>query len=170
MEKLNTVVLSLGSNIEDRLDYLRKAIDAISTSIGKPSKISPIYSSEAIGFHSPIDFLNLCLIVRTPLSARDLVKKTQSIEQKLGRIAKMPREMSYSSREIDIDIIAFNDEIIVIPDLIIPHPRYSERKFVLLPLHDIFPEFIDPTTGQSIEKKIDLCSDNSKIIRTALFI
>ncbi len=168
MEKLNEVVLSLGSNIENRLDYLKRAVNEISENLGEVQKISPIYESESVGFQAEVDFLNLCLLLKTHHSALDILRETQAIERKLGRTSKTRH--GYTSREIDIDIIFFNDEIIQLPDLEVPHPHYSQRKFVLLPLKDVVCEYIAPITSECLEEKIKVCKDASKISVTSLLI
>lgn len=168
MEKLSSVVLSLGSNIENRLEYLRRAISEISNRIGTVEKISPIYESEAIGFEATTDFLNLCVLVQTTQSPEQVLKNTQEIEKLVGRKTKSTD--GYASREIDIDLIFFDAQVIDLPELIIPHPFYSSRKFVLLPLNDLIPSHIDPVTGDTIQLKISQCEDSSKISVTAYLI
>ena len=168
MEKINTVVLSLGSNIENRLEYLRKAVGEISDRIGTVLKISPIYESEALGFQATTAFLNLCLEVHTEQTPQQVLKTTQEIEKIIGRRNKSTN--GYQSREIDIDLIFFNEQVIELPELVIPHPEYSARKFVLLPLNDIIPSQIDPISKEPIQSKINQCKDSSRISITRLLI
>lgn len=168
MEKISSVVLSLGSNIENRLDFLRKAVSEISDRIGAVVKTSAIYESEAIGFESTTDFLNLCILVHTSQSPEQVLNNAQAIEKIIGRKTKSSN--GYESREIDIDLIFFDEQIIHLPELVIPHPAHSSRKFVLFPLNDIIPEHSDPITGDTVQMKIKQCEDTSKISITALLI
>lgn len=164
MEKISSVVLSLGSNIENRIEHLREAVAEISNRVGTVIQISPVYESEAVGFQSNTDFLNLCLVVQTQQSPRSVLKLTQEIEKLIGRKTKSTN--GYQSREIDIDLIFFDDAIIQASDLVIPHPSHHLRKFVLLPLRDIVPNYVDPVTGETITTKINQCTDSSKISMT----
>lgn len=164
MEKLNSVILSLGSNIEDRLYYLRSAITEIEEKIGAVKHISSIYESEALGFKSDIDFLNMCVEIETKFSPFTLLKKTQEIELNLGRTKKS--NGNYKSRKIDIDLIFFENEIINTESLTIPHKLFKNRQFVLLPLNEIYKGSHYPENSKDIVKLIKKCEDKSIIKKT----
>lgn len=160
MERINTAYLSLGSNIEDRYDYLVQACKKL-TEFGIIEEISPIYETSPLGFKAESNFLNLVLKFKSEESAPDLLKAINSIENQLGRVRKQSKE--YTSRVIDLDIICFNDEIINTEKLSIPHPRYTNRNFVLIPLSDIAPDLFDPILKISIKELLNLSTDQSKV-------
>lgn len=164
MEKLNSVILSLGSNIEDRLYYLKSAILHIKELIGDVKKVSSIYESKALGFESDIDFLNLCIEIETTFSPIELLKKTQEIELYIGRTKKSID--SYESRKIDIDIIFFGKEIINTETLTIPHKLFKNRLFVLLPLKEIYKGSYYPENIKDIIDLIKKCEDKSDLKKT----
>ncbi len=168
MEKVNRVFLSLGSNIESRLDHLRKAIQQIETNIGRIISLSSIYESEAVGFSSEVTFYNMCLELETKLTPGHLLQKTQEIELAIGR--KNKTIDTYESRKIDIDIIFYSNERIETESLSVPHMQYMNRKFVLMPLCEIDETIIDPNKGISIREILLKCPDNSIVKRTSLAI
>ena len=151
--------LSLGANLGEREQTLRRAVQMIEQQIGQVLRCSSLFYSQPWGFDSPNDFCNLCCSVETPLSPIDMLHSTQSIERALGRTKKsslnpQPSTLNpqplYSDRPIDIDIIrAFDDhgeEIfinnqsqITNDQLTIPHPLWQERDFVKVPLAEIMP-------------------------------
>lgn len=164
MEKLNPVILSLGSNIEDRLYYLKSAISEIKNKIGEINNISSVYESEALGFESDINFFNICIEVETTLSALSLLKRTQDIERNIGRTKKT--NGYYESRKIDIDIIFFGNETINTELLTVPHKLYKKRQFVLLPLNEIYKGSYYPENSRKIDELIKKCEDKSSIKKT----
>ncbi len=157
---MNTTYLILGSNIECRSSYLKKAISYIKSEIGQITKKSAVYESAPWGFEDNINFLNQIIIVSTQLTATELLKKIQEIEYTLGR-KRIPGK--YTSRTIDIDILFFNKEHICCDSLTIPHQRLHERKFTLLPLNELTPDFIHPVLNKSVKKLLSDCSDNSAV-------
>jgi len=159
--------LSLGSNQGDKLKNLQKAIYLIANKVGPILKISSIYNTPAIGFKGE-DFFNICLKISTYLPPEALIKNILEIENDLGRVRVNSDE--YSDRTIDIDILLFDDEIIFSPELIVPHPRMLDRKFVLVPLIEIASEVIHPVTKIHLGKCLDSCSDNSEIKKTSVIL
>lgn len=141
----NKSYLSLGSNIGDRKTNLETAIREIGN-LGKTTKISAIYETEPTDYKKQPYFLNLGMIIETELSPSELIIKLQEIEHKMGRI----KEIEKGPRNIDIDIIFYNNEIINQEHLQIPHPSYIKRNFVLTPMSEIEPEYIDPITLKSV--------------------
>lgn len=138
----NYVILALGSNLGNRKNNIANALKRISE-ISKITKCSSVYRSAAV---VPADapkswnkyFHNCVVAVFTDLSPKELLKKTQAIELKLNEIPR--KKGSSGPRMLDIDIIFFNNEKINEDNLIIPHPRTSERNFVIYPLTEIEPE------------------------------
>ena len=158
---MNSVIFSLGSNQGNKSNYLEKALEEIDLRIGKISKKSFVYETEPIGFESNDSFLNACVEVQTILNPNEILAITQQIEIENGRSVKTLS--GYTSRTLDIDIIFFNSLVLESETIQIPHPRYSERLFVLIPLCDIAPEWKDPTNTLTIKQLKDVCSDTSEM-------
>lgn len=165
---MNRVILSLGSNINDRILHLKEALQQIEEKAGSISQKSSVYETEAIGFISDIPFYNMCIEVETSLSPELLLKKTQEIEIEIGRSKKTTQY--YESRKIDIDIIFYASRIIETTTLTIPHRNFHQRKFVLLPLQEINQNLIDPRSLENINDLIALCTDNSYIKITSIIV
>ena len=146
--------LSLGSNQGRKLNNLQGAIYEIAKSIGAIHKISSVYKTDSWGFKGD-DFYNICIAVSTYLPPEELLRNILNIETKLGR--KREQNNKYTNRKIDIDILLFDDEIVFSKNIIIPHPRMLERKFVLVPLAEIAGNTLHP-----IEKKtLNICLNNT---------
>ena len=146
--------LSLGSNQGRKLNNLQEAIYEIAESIGAIHKISSVYKTDSWGFKGD-DFYNICIAVSTYLPPEELLKNILNIETKLGR--KREQNNKYTNRKIDIDILLFDDEIVFSKNIIIPHPRMLDRKFVLVPLAEIAGNTLHP-----IEKKtFNICLNNT---------
>ena len=146
--------LSLGSNQGRKLNNLQEAIYEIAESIGAIHKISSVYKTDSWGFKGD-DFYNICIAVSTYLPPEELLKNILNIEAKLGR--KRKQNKKYTNRKIDIDILLFEDEIVFSKNIIIPHPRMLDRKFVLVPLAEIAGNTLHP-----IEKKtLNICLNNT---------
>jgi 2-amino-4-hydroxy-6-hydroxymethyldihydropteridine diphosphokinase len=143
------VYFSLGSNEGDRLNWLVKATKLIDNLIGKVIQNSSVIVSEPWGFKSETAFYNLVLSVKTDFTPHQVLTKLLNIEASLGRIR---HGKVYTNRNIDIDILFFNNENIHDDNLIIPHPLLHLRKFVLQPLAEIAPDLIHPVLNSSITK------------------
>jgi 2-amino-4-hydroxy-6-hydroxymethyldihydropteridine diphosphokinase len=144
-----TVFLSLGSNLEDRQNNLRLALDFISERI-KIEKLSPIYDTAPVGETNQPRFLNMVARVSTRLPANTLLFMVKGIEAKLGRV---PID---TPRPIDIDILFYGDQVInTPPQLIVPHPRLTERGFVLIPLADVAPDLIHPVNKKTVKQMLE---------------
>ncbi len=130
--KANKAYLSLGSNIENRESFLKKAIFQIKK-IAKIIQKSKIYETSPVGYKNQGDFLNMAIKIETSLSPQKLLDKLQEIEKKLGK----EKIIKNGPRTIDIDILIYEDTIVDEPKLKIPHPRMHKRKFVLIPLLEL---------------------------------
>lgn len=155
------VVLSLGSNIDNRLYYLEEAISTIESACKVKIKRSSVYETEPIGYQSDHLFLNCCISFKTELSAEAIYHITQKIEATLGRNRQAGQ---ISDRTIDIDIIFYGQDIITTDELTIPHPRMHIRSFVLVPLLDIEPTFEHPVLKKPIWQLYSECQDNCEIL------
>jgi 2-amino-4-hydroxy-6-hydroxymethyldihydropteridine diphosphokinase len=148
---METVVIAAGSNLGDRLNYLKKAGEFIeSLGTGSIRKAS-VWESEPVG-DARYTFYNTAALVQTPLEPLELLKKLKEFERKCGR-EENPRR--WGPRVLDLDIIAFGNLVIDRETLIIPHPEYHRRLFVLYPMQEIISEWIDPATGKQLEELIN---------------
>jgi len=163
MHLLRSTYLSIGSNLENRLENLQKAVDLIGQKIGAISKISSVYKTKSWGFESE-DFYNICLQVSTKLNPEDLLYTTQIIENIIGRAKKTKED--YEARTIDIDVLLFDNEIIFSPDLIVPHKEMLNRKFVLAPLAEIAPNLLHPIEKKRMQVLLHNCTDTHAIEKT----
>lgn len=154
----NQIVIALGSNQGNRLDFLEQAIAAIHHNIATVVQTSRVYETPALGFEGDA-FLNAVVLVHTSKSASKVLKQLLKLEKDLGRIRSI--EKGYASRTIDLDVIACNEEIIEISDLQVPHPRMQDRKFVLLPFSDLNFQWKHPVFKKSIQELIEITNDKS---------
>ncbi len=139
-----TAYLGLGSNLGERRGNLERALDFLSQRL-RLEKVSSIYDSEPVGNIAQPRFLNLACQTITTLSPPGLLTLAKGIEAKMGRTGG-----SGEPRLIDIDILFYGDQVIETPELIIPHPRLTERAFVLVPLVEIAPELVHPVNGKTV--------------------
>lgn len=160
MESPHTVVLALGSNLGDRLDYMQKSLEAIHKNIGWIRTISKVYETPAWGFEGKA-FLNACVEVSTRKNPEIVLGILLEIEKQLGR--ERGDSDNYQNRTIDLDILFYDDEIIHTGNLVIPHPGIQDRLFVLKPLNDIASSFVHPLLKEKISIILQNTSDNSKI-------
>jgi 2-amino-4-hydroxy-6-hydroxymethyldihydropteridine diphosphokinase len=131
---MTPVYLALGSNLDDPASQLRAALAELAAlPHGQIDVISSAYSSAAVGPGNQADYLNAVIKLVTSLTALELLRATQAIEIKRGRV----RGERWAARTLDIDILLFGDEIINTTTLQVPHPRMSVRNFVLYPLAEI---------------------------------
>lgn len=144
----------------NRFDHLQYAVNAIFEQVGSIVKLSSVYETPAMGFDGA-DFLNCVIWVRTQLTPTQTLKAIQTIEKKLGRTSKSTEQ--YESRIIDIDLLLYDDEVIDKSNLIVPHPRMIERKFVLQPLAELHPQLIHPVLQKNVVKLLSETTDKSDI-------
>lgn len=144
--------LGLGTNLGNKKNNLNDSIRLLSLDAGNILNVSTFYESEAVGFVSDNRFLNAVVLIETQLTPFQLLEKTQEIEQSLGRTSKSVN--GYSDRLMDIDILLYDNLVIQQPALKIPHPKMSERDFVLIPLVEIAPDLIHPVTGTKFSDMI----------------
>lgn len=144
------VIIALGSNLENPHKQLIKAKDFLVSISLSPIQTSPIYSSEPVG-PSENDFLNAVIVIETQKEAQEVLELLKAQEKEQGRPSRYPK---WTARCIDLDIIAFDDLVLHKDTLIIPHSEYTQRLFVLLPLKDVFPNWKDQNSAQSIDELI----------------
>lgn len=154
----NTAILSLGSNMGNRLENIQWCIDHVNNHIATVVKVSGIYENPSVGFKGE-DFYNCCLVVHTQKTATQLLTELLNAELEGGRV-RNPDER-YHSRTIDIDIIAFNNDVIKEDTLQVPHPRMHERNFVLVPMRDVASQWVHPVLKKDINELINQSTDSS---------
>lgn len=159
--KINRVYLGLGSNLGDRQENLALARKRISESIGEIVAQSGIYETAAWGLKEQDDFLNQVICLTTGYQAPEILTKVLAAELSMGRI----RKIKWGARLIDIDVLYFNDAIIKLNNLTIPHPFIQERRFVLVPLTEIAPDFVHPQLKQTNASLLEACIDTSDVIK-----
>lgn len=145
----HVVYLALGSNLGNKEEQLRWAVEEIKKQIGELLSLSAFYVTAPCGFESSHVFLNAACAVKTNLSPFELLSNLKSIEKKLGR-SKKTVEGCYEDRLIDIDILFYDQLILETEDLTIPHPLLHQRDFVLKPLLEIAPDWKHPVYNKTI--------------------
>ncbi|PID90234.1 MAG: 2-amino-4-hydroxy-6-hydroxymethyldihydropteridine diphosphokinase [Bacteroidetes bacterium] len=156
--------LGLGSNMHPRRSTLNEAIGLIESHCGEVTALSHRYISEPWGFEADSWFINQNITLCSPLPPLELLGQLQAIEHALGR-RRNPSAQGYASRPIDIDILLAEERRMIHPRLHIPHPHLPERRFILLPLIDLYPEGIHPTLGLPYAQLLAQCPDTGKCER-----
>ncbi len=154
-------VLSLGSNVGDRLNYLTLSKTAIQNYLGSILLSSNIYETEPWGIDNQDSYLNQVVAVQTDRTPNDLLDKIHLIERELGRI----RRVHYGPRTIDIDILYYGERIIDIENLKIPHPHIQKRRFILVPLSEILPQIQHPLLKKTNQELLDMVKDEGKVTK-----
>ncbi len=142
-----TVYLALGSNIGDSRGYINTAIELLGASV-HDIKQAPVYRSKATGYTDQPDFLNTAVRGKTELTPKELLSFVKSIEKKAGRTWTF----RFGPRQVDIDIIFYDDQTIDTEELTIPHRALQARDFVLRPLADLDPDLVDPVSGKTVKQ------------------
>ncbi len=154
------IFLGIGSNIGDRKDNILKAIDLIGEKVDIEN-VGGIYLSKAVGFEDQPDFYNTAVSGYTDLSPKELFLFVKGVEKSMGRVNRF----RWGPREIDIDILFYEDLIFRERDLVIPHPRLHKRDFVLKPLIDIDPDLVHPVLKRKLKDIYDFLDQRSVIRR-----
>lgn len=157
-----SVFVLLGSNLGDRELLVNQAYKMMDKRCGEIVAKSRLYESEPWGFQAEYWFLNQVIVLKTTLSPDDLMRKLLSIEKELGRDRSQPHE-GYVSRPMDLDILYYGSEIIDTQMVTAPHPRLHQRRFTLLPLCDVAPDFVHPTMKKTNLQLLDECQDAGKV-------
>lgn len=149
---MNEVYISLGSNMGDKEETLRHAVQLLQQHEEiKVVKLSSIYETDPVGYTDQDLFLNMVILVHTTLSAQELLEECQKVEQVLKRI----RIIRWGPRTIDLDILLYNHDNIETETLVVPHVRMHERAFVLVPLVEIAPNLKYPPTGIALQVMLE---------------
>jgi 2-amino-4-hydroxy-6-hydroxymethyldihydropteridine diphosphokinase len=157
---LAQVFLSLGSNLGDRLGYLKRAIAKIGESDSMVVlRISPVYETEPVGNPDQSRFLNMVVSIETDFKPLRLLEYLLEIEEKLDR----RRNEKWGPRTIDMDILLYDELILNSDRLTLPHPRMHQRRFVLIPLAQISPNLFHPLLKKSVAELLRSCPDQSEV-------
>lgn len=156
-----TVFLLLGSNMGNSLEYLAEAQVHLEAKIGSLIQESSRYRTAAWGNTDQADFINQVLKMETSLLPQDLLGTILAIEKDMGR----SRAEKWGPRTIDIDILYYNQEVINLPDLQIPHPCLQERAFTLVPLCELEPSFVHPVLNQTNSQLFHSLTDSLPVIK-----
>lgn len=157
---MNTCYLLLGGNLGDKEQTLKQAIILLEQKFGSTAKKSNIFITAAWGNENQPEFYNQAIAINTVLSAIDLLKEILKTEEQLGRKRTNDK---WQERVIDIDILFYNDEIIDLPELKVPHPFIQERKFVLVPMNEIASDYIHPVLKKTIATLLLECKDKLEV-------
>jgi 2-amino-4-hydroxy-6-hydroxymethyldihydropteridine diphosphokinase len=151
---MRTAYLSLGSNVGERERMLSEALRLLESPGLQVARVSPVYETEPQDFKNQPWFLNLVVEVRTALFPMQLLTRVRKIERELGR----KRTVNKGPRSIDIDILLYSESVIDSKDLVVPHPRMAERRFVLQPLADLAPDLRHPVLRRSVKELLSAVS------------
>ena len=144
---LTRVAIALGSNLGDRTHFLNQAL-ALLAPVIHDLRVSTFHDTDPVGVGEQPQFLNAAAVATTTLSARALLDALLEIERQLGRTRPFPG----AARTLDLDLILYGDSVIEEPGLIVPHPRFRARAFVLQPLAEVAGDWIDPVTGKTVRE------------------
>lgn len=154
--------IGLGSNLGDRLQHLCRALDRLASSC-TVKKVSSLYETEPVGGAGPGEFLNAVVLIETSLPPRELLGLLHEIEDERGRVRRSRNE----PRTLDLDILLYDQRIVREQDLVIPHPRLHQRRFVLAPLAELSPSLQHPILGVAVSELEELQRVGGAVKRVA---
>jgi 2-amino-4-hydroxy-6-hydroxymethyldihydropteridine diphosphokinase len=156
----HTAFLSLGSNMGNRIEFLEEALKKLEDNYPiKVVNVSSIYETDPVGYEDQDLFLNMVAKINTDLIPIELLNACQETEKSLGR----KREIRWGPRTIDLDILLYNDENMIMDRLVIPHPRMHERSFVAIPLLEICPNIMLPAIGMPLSEVAGQLTDREGV-------
>ena len=155
------VFLSIGSNLGARRGNLKQALTLLQGTKLVVKRSSSLYETEPVGMRDQREFMNLVCEIACRLEPEQLLECCQRVESQMGR----RRTHRNGPRIIDIDIVFFGRKVVELDHLKVPHPRRLDRRFVLLPLTEIAPGFVDPVTGKKVSQMLEQCQDLSWVRR-----
>jgi 2-amino-4-hydroxy-6-hydroxymethyldihydropteridine diphosphokinase len=155
---LEQAFILAGTNLGDRKANLDFAVRSLAKG-GVVKNLSSCFETEPVGYWDQPWYLNQAIELETPLTPSELLALCQEIESDGGRV----RTFRNAPRTLDLDILLYGSIVVQEENLIIPHPRMAERRFVLVPLAQIAPEFVHPLLNKSIQALLDACPDSSEV-------
>lgn len=153
------VFLSLGGNLGNTQEIFERTYPMIENKVGPILQKSSLYQTAAWGLTNQADFLNQVILLESSLTPHEILAEIQTIEKALGR----ERLVTWGPRTLDLDILFFAQEVIQESDLQVPHPHIQNRKFILIPLHEIAADLIHPILKKSIRELVDESMDTSAV-------
>jgi 2-amino-4-hydroxy-6-hydroxymethyldihydropteridine diphosphokinase len=164
---MGRVFVSLGSNIGDRLAFLQKAVDTLGNAAGfRVEAVSSVYETEPVGKKDQRRFFNAAVELESRLSPNSILVNLKQIEKTVGRTPNQ----KWGPREIDLDLIYVGNLVVKSPMLTLPHPEAAVRRFVLTPLAEIAPDFVDPLRTRSLTELLSSCPDVCEVVKTSSMI
>jgi 2-amino-4-hydroxy-6-hydroxymethyldihydropteridine diphosphokinase len=160
---MEIIFLALGSNIENRKQHVETAVTLLREKVYDIT-VAPLYETKPWYFEDQQNFLNTVLRGFTDLEPRELLQFTKTVQQEVGRVERF----RYGPREIDIDILFYDNKVYKDEELEIPHPRLQERDFVLQPFADIDPDFSHPILKKTIRELLDTLPEEQRSVITIL--
>jgi 2-amino-4-hydroxy-6-hydroxymethyldihydropteridine diphosphokinase len=157
---MHKVFLGIGGNLGNKSENFRKAFSMVGENLGKIAEFSSVYESPPWGFHAENNFWNQVLIIETECTPQELLNKIHTIEKAFGRVRE---KKEYDSREMDIDILYYDELLMDTGTLVIPHPHIQKRLFVLIPLAEIAAGFKHPLLRLTSKQMLENCRDRSVI-------
>jgi 2-amino-4-hydroxy-6-hydroxymethyldihydropteridine diphosphokinase len=158
LSKSVTVAVALGSNLGDRAAHLDFAVRRLSAFLS-PIRVSRWYETEPVGVGAQPRFLNGAVVGDTTMGPRQVLEALLDIERARGRERPFPG----AARTLDLDLVLYGNRVIEARGLIVPHPRFRERRFVLEPLAEIAPELVDPVSGLTARQLLDQTGEDREI-------
>ncbi len=152
--------IGIGSNIGDKRALCLQAIESLGEA-GRIVTASSLYCTEPVGYTEQEEFVNAVAAIETMLPPRELLRVCSAIESRMGR----ERTIHWGPRTIDLDILLYGDEVVNLPDLVVPHPRLAERRFVLVPLAEIASDVVHPVLNKSMLQLLRELKDPARVTK-----
>ena len=162
MPALHNAYISVGSNLGNKLENCRQGIQSLTEHNVRIVAQSNLYQTEPVDYKDQGWFINFAVKIETDLDPFQLMERIQTIQRKAGRIHD---EIRFGPRILDLDIILYDEVVIHSPQLIVPHPRMHERRFVLQPLCDIDPTIIHPVLRMEVQSLLNTLDEKTQRIR-----
>lgn len=159
---METCHILFGSNMGDKNEIFAQACLFINNRCGRIVAVSSAYESEPWGFEAEEWFMNRLISVETELEPEEMMQQLLGIEAELGRV-RHPETEGYTSRTADLDILYYGSRIVVTGSLVVPHPRLHQRRFALLPLCEMVPQFVHPAFKLTQTELLERCPDTSEV-------
>lgn len=159
---METCHILFGSNMGDKNEIFAQACLFINNRCGRIVAVSSAYESEPWGFEAEEWFMNRLISVETELEPEEIMQQLLGIEAELGRV-RHPETDGYTSRTADLDILYYGSCIVVTGSLVVPHPRLHQRRFALLPLCEMVPQFVHPAFKLTQTELLERCPDTSEV-------